>query len=130
MTIGPAGGGRRQNAPPGPVLHPRIISSSNPESSTLTTIEPRHPRRFENRKNISGSPRCSLASRALCIVRDTRPDVGPTQSRPHPAGTEVPAANRDSASVMACSCWPSMDLRRAAFVPRLTLPALVAGAAP
>ena len=35
------------------MLHPRINISSNPDSSTLTTIEPTQPRRFENRKNIA-----------------------------------------------------------------------------
>jgi hypothetical protein len=57
---GPAGAS--QKLLPGPVLHPRTNSSSNTDSSTLTAIEPRQPRRFENRKNISRSRRGWFAS--------------------------------------------------------------------
>ena len=93
MTIRRAGGGRRQNAPPGPVLHPRIISSSTPESSTLTTIEPRHPRRFENRKNIqpvTSSLNQRLARRrgsGATEARRTETQDTATQNR---AGTQTP----------------------------------------
>jgi hypothetical protein len=53
------------------VLHPRINNSNNPDSSTLTAIEPRHPRRFENRKNISHSPGGSFASQRASFYRSS-----------------------------------------------------------
>lgn len=40
-----------QNVVPGPVVHPRMRRKRSVESSTVTSSEPAHPRRFEKKTN-------------------------------------------------------------------------------